>query len=219
MFSVNVSDLTVWGESLRLIVEVIGTLAFALSGIFAGIRNRMDVFGVAVLGFLSAFGGGTLRDILLEKRPFFWVGQESMLWLVFGVSGFVMIVNSRRRFHITPAGIQFADALGLGLFVASGVQAALIAGMPMAVSVMMGIITGVFGGVMRDIACGEMPAAFFDHRPYAMCALVGGWVYACLAVYTTIEPWLILLLSTLTTTGLRIAAVAFDYHLPDLSKK
>lgn len=71
MFSVNVSDLTVWGESLRLIVEVIGTLAFALSGIFAGIRNRMDVFGVAVLGFLSAFGGGTLRDILLEKRPFF----------------------------------------------------------------------------------------------------------------------------------------------------
>ena len=81
MFSVNVSDLTVWGESLRLIVEVIGTLAFALSGIFAGIRNRMDVFGVAVLGFLSAFGGGTLRDILLEKRPFFWVGQESMLWL------------------------------------------------------------------------------------------------------------------------------------------
>lgn len=210
----QVSDLVAWGESLRLAVEVIGTLAFALSGIFAGIRRRMDMFGVAVLGFLSAFGGGTLRDILLDKRPFFWVSQELMLWLVFSVAGFVMLVSNWRRFHITQAAIQLADALGLGLFVASGVQAALMAGMPMAVSVIMGIITGVFGGVMRDIACGEMPTAFFDHRPYAMCALVGGWVYALLAVYSPLASWLILAISTLTTTGLRIASVVFDYRLP-----
>lgn len=219
MVSVNASDLAVWGESLRLVVEVVGTLAFALSGIFAGIRREMDMFGVAVLGFLSAFGGGTLRDILLDRRPFFWVAQESMLWLVFGVAIFVMLVNRRRPFHITQSGIQFADALGLGLFVAAGVQAALSSGMPMAVSVIMGIITGVFGGVMRDIACGEMPTAFFDHRPYAMCALVGGWVYAWLAVLTSLAPWFVLLLSTLTTTGLRIAAVALDYRLPDLNTK
>lgn len=211
----QITDLNVWGESLRLVVEIIGTLAFALSGIFSGIRKHMDMFGVAVLGFLAAFGGGTLRDILLDRRPFFWVAQESMLWLVFGVSIFVMLVNNWRRFRITSAAIEFADALGLGLFVASGVQASLMSGMSMAVAVIMGIITGVFGGVMRDIACGQMPTAFFDHRPYAMCALVGGWVYALLAVYTPLSSWVILLLSTLTTTGLRIASVIFDFRLPD----
>ena len=67
----QLTDLAPWGESLRIAVEVIGTIAFALSGILAGVRKRMDMFGVAVLGFLSAYGGGTLRDILLERRPFF----------------------------------------------------------------------------------------------------------------------------------------------------
>lgn len=81
----QLTDLAPWGESLRIAVEVIGTIAFALSGILAGVRKRMDMFGVAVLGFLSAYGGGTLRDILLERRPFFWVSQELMLWLVFAL--------------------------------------------------------------------------------------------------------------------------------------
>ena len=214
----QLTDLAPWGESLRIAVEVIGTIAFALSGILAGVRKRMDMFGVAVLGFLSAYGGGTLRDILLERRPFFWVSQELMLWLVFALCIVVMLVNSRRPFRITPAAIQLADALGLGLFVASGVQASLASGMPMAVSVIMGIITGVFGGVMRDIACGEMPTAFFDHRPYAMCALVGGWVYAILAVYSSLAAWVIMFISTITTAGLRIAALAFNYRLPGWKK-
>lgn len=214
----QVTDLVGWGTTLRLVVEVIGTIAFALSGILAGIRRRMDVFGIAVLAFLSAFGGGTLRDILLDNRPFFWVAQEWMLWLVFAFCGLVIWIHKQQRGHITPAAIEFADALGLGMFVASGVQAALMTSMPMAVAVIMGIITGVFGGVMRDIACDTMPTAFFDHRPYAMCALVGGWVYAILAVYSALAPWLILSISTLTTTGLRIAAVIFDYRLPNWSK-
>lgn len=215
----QVTDLGSWGATLRLVVEVIGTLAFAFSGIFAGIRRGMDVFGIAVLGFLAAFGGGTLRDILLEKRPFFWVAQEAMLWLVFGLCGLVIALNKWRQVKITSATIQTADALGLGLFVASGVQAALVTGMPMAVSVIMGIITGVFGGVMRDIACGTMPTAFFDHRPYAMCTLVGGWVYALLAVYSSLAPWVVLSISALTTTGLRMAAVIFDYRLPNWTRR
>jgi uncharacterized membrane protein YeiH len=80
-YAMQLTDLAPWGESLRIAVEVIGTIAFALSGILAGVRKRMDMFGVAVLGFLSAYGGGTLRDILLERRPFFWVSQQLMLWL------------------------------------------------------------------------------------------------------------------------------------------
>ncbi|MFB2539573.1 MULTISPECIES: trimeric intracellular cation channel family protein [unclassified Acinetobacter] len=210
-----INDLTLWGETLRIMVEVIGTLAFAVSGVLSGMRKRMDVFGVAVLGFLAAFGGGTLRDILLDIRPFFWVSQEIMLWLVFSLCIFMMFANNWRKIHITPSAIQFADALGLGLFVAAGVQAALATGIPMSVAVIMGIITGVFGGVMRDIACGEMPTAFFDRRPYAMCALVGGWVHAFLAVYSVLPSWLVLLISASTITGLRICVIVFDYRLPD----
>ncbi|MDO5291092.1 MAG: TRIC cation channel family protein, partial [Pseudomonadota bacterium] len=69
-------DISTWGHSLRTLVEVVGTVAFALSGILAGARKRMDIFGISVLGFLAAFGGGTLRDVLLDRRPFFWFFAE-----------------------------------------------------------------------------------------------------------------------------------------------
>lgn len=208
-------DIETWGHTLRYVVELIGTLAFALSGILAGVRKRMDIFGISVLGFISAFGGGTLRDVLLDRRPFFWVAEVSMLWLVVALCLMVLAVLRRHQsLRVSEKAIQWADALGLGLFVATGVQYALVAQLPVVVSVMMGVVTGVFGGVMRDIACNEMPTAFADHRPYAVCGFMGGWMYI-FGEWLDWAGWVVALASIATTTGLRLLALKFDWRLPD----
>ena len=207
-------DFSTWGPTARYTVEVIGTVAFALSGILAGVRKRMDIFGVSVLGFLAAFGGGTLRDVLLDRRPFFWVAEVEMLWLVIALCAVSLVLLRLGRLHVGDKAIQLADALGLGLFVAIGVQSALVAQLPVVVAVMMGVVTGVFGGVMRDIACNEMPTAFADHRPYAVCGFMGGWMYI-FGEWLDWAGWVVALASIATTTGLRLLALKFDWRLPD----
>lgn len=207
-------DFSTWGPTARYTVEVIGTVAFALSGILAGVRKRMDIFGISVLGFLAAFGGGTLRDVLLDRRPFFWVAEVEMLWLVIALCAVSLVLLRLGRLHVGDKAIQLADALGLGLFVAGGVQSALVAQLPVVVAVMMGVVTGVFGGVMRDIACNEMPTAFADHRPYAVCGFMGGWMYI-FGEWLDWAGWVVALASIATTTGLRLLALKFDWRLPD----
>lgn len=207
-------DFSTWGPTARYAVEVIGTVAFALSGILAGVRKRMDIFGISVLAFLAAFGGGTVRDVLLDRRPFFWVAEKGILWLVIGLCGLALVLLRLGRLRVSGQAIQWADALGLGLFVAGGVQYALVAQMPVVVAVMMGVVTGTFGGVLRDIACNEMPTAFADHHPYAVCAFMGGWVYI-LGEWLGWAGWLVALASVATTTGLRLLALKFDWRLPD----
>ena len=206
-------DFSTWGPTARYTVEVIGTVTFALSGILAGVRKRMDIFGISVLGFLAAFGGGTLRDILLDRRPFVWVAEAGLLWLVLGLCAVSMVLLRGGRRPVSDQAIQVADALGLGVFAASGVQYALVAQLPPLVAVLMGVVTGVFGGVMRDIACNEMPTAFADHRPYAVCAFVGGWLYV-MGEWLGWAAWATLVVSAVATSGLRLLAVQLNWRLP-----
>jgi hypothetical protein len=130
-------------DPLRLAIEVAATGAFALSGIFEGARKRLDAVGVCVVGVLAAFGGGTLRDLLLDQRPFFWVRHVEMLWGVLLLCALVMSVMRRRHFAPTERAMLWPDALGLGLFTATGVQVGLQAGMPALVAVLLGVVTGV----------------------------------------------------------------------------
>ncbi|MDO9293632.1 MAG: trimeric intracellular cation channel family protein, partial [Hydrogenophaga sp.] len=191
-----------WGETLRLLVELAGTAAFALAGIMEGARKRLDAVGVCVVGFLTAFGGGTLRDLLLDQRPFFWVRHVEMLWGVLALCVLAMLFLRVRHFALTERAIQWPDALGLGLFAATGVHQALLLELPALVAVLMGLITGVFGGVLRDVVCNEIPTAFHDHRPYAVCAFVGGWVYV--GLWQMDAPgWLALVACVAVTAGLR----------------
>jgi len=202
-----------WGETLRLLVELAGTAAFALSGVLEGARKRLDAVGIFVVGFLAAFGGGTLRDLLLDQRPFFWVQHVEMLWAVLALCLLAMSFMRRHHFEATLRGIAIPDALGLGLFTATGVHQALVMDMPALVAVLMGLITGVFGGVLRDIVCNQIPATFSDHQPYAVCAFVGGWVYAG-AWQLGAPGWLALLACVGITAGLRWLALWRNWRLP-----
>ncbi|MDZ4188451.1 MAG: trimeric intracellular cation channel family protein [Hydrogenophaga sp.] len=202
-----------WGETLRLMVELAATAAFALAGIMEAARKRLDAVGVCVVGFLTAFGGGTLRDLLLDQRPFFWVRHVEMLWGVLALCVLAMLFLRHRHFDLTERAIQWPDALGLGLFAATGVHQALLLELPALVAVLMGLITGVFGGVLRDVVCNEIPTAFHDHRPYAVCAFVGGWVYVGLW-QAEASGWLALVACVAVTAGLRALALWRNWALP-----
>lgn len=202
-----------WGETLRLVVEIAATVAFAMSGVMEAARKKLDAVGVCVVGFLAAFGGGTLRDLLLDQRPFFWVRHVEMLWGVLALCVLAMAFMRGRHFAPTAKAIQWPDALGLGLFAATGVHQALLLELPALVAVLMGLITGVFGGVLRDVVCNEIPTAFHDHRPYAVCAFAGGWIYVGLW-HMEAPGWLALVACVVVTAGLRGLALWRNWQLP-----
>lgn len=202
-----------WGEWLRIAVEGLATAAFALSGAMEAARKRLDAVGVCVVAFLAAFGGGTLRDLLLDQRPFFWVRHVELLWAVLALCVLAMLFLRDRHFVLTEKAIQWPDALGLGLFAAVGVAQALQHQLPALVAVLMGVITGVFGGVLRDMVCNEIPSAFRDHRPYAVCAFAGGWVYVGL-LHLGQPGSLALLACVAVTAGLRGLALWRNWQLP-----
>ncbi len=205
--------LDTWLPLLRHALELAATIAFTLSGVMVAARSRLDAVGVYAVAFLAAFGGGTLRDLLLDQRPFFWVRHVEYLWGVLVLATVAMLFMRKRHFEPTERFIQLPDALGLGLFAAVGVDVASAAGMPALVAVLMGVVTPVFGGVLRDIVCNEIPTAFRDHRPYALCAFIGGWVYLGLAALDA-PGWATLTATVTVTAGLRVLALWRDWRLP-----
>lgn len=197
----------------QIAIEVVATIAFALSGVIEGARKRLDAVGICVVAGLTAFGGGTVRDLLLDRRPLFWVEHAGWIWFLLFLCVGAMLFMRARHLAPTERAMQWPDALGLGLFTASGTQIALDAAMPGVIAVILGVVTATFGGVLRDIVCNEIPRAFSDHRPYAICAFAGGWVMV-LAHGLNVSQWLAMLAAAGTATVLRVAAVHMDWRLP-----
>ena len=197
----------------QIAIEAAATVAFALSGLIESARKRLDVVGIFMVMGLSAFGGGTLRDILLDRRPFFWVAHAGWLWVLLTLGIGAMVFMRKHHFEPTERAMQWPDALGLGLFTAGGTQIALDCNMPIMVAVLMGMVTAVFGGVMRDMVCNEIPRAFCDHQPYAVCSFAGGWVM--IAVQAGGAPqWVSLVSAAATATLLRLLALHQNWSLP-----
>ncbi len=197
----------------QVALEAVAILACALSGLIEAARKRLDAVGVVVVAGLTAFGGGTLRDVLLDRRPFFWVQHANWLWVLLALCIAAMLFMRTRHVEPTERAMQWPDALGLGLFAATGTQVALAMQMPAIVAVLMGMVTAVFGGVLRDIVCNEIPRAFSDHRPYALCAFAGGWVEVGAQV-AGVAPELSLAVAAGVAAALRVAVMISGYTLP-----
>ena len=193
--------------------EIIGTLAFALSGLIEAARKKLDIVGMAMVTFLAAFGGGTLRDIMLDRRPFFWVQNQFWIWVVLAMCALALVFMRTRHIEPTQRATAWPDAIGLGIFSAGGTHVALQAGMPAIVAVIMGVITAVFGGVLRDVVVNEIPRAFVDHQPYSVVAFVGGWVVVALDAVNA-SPLIAVGVGALVITALRFAAMIFGWRLP-----
>ncbi|UIF86889.1 trimeric intracellular cation channel family protein [Cupriavidus sp. UYPR2.512] len=195
------------------IMEVIGVLAFAVSGVVDARKQRLDVVGTFVVAFATAFGGGTVRDVLLDRRPFYWVDHEGYVLLIFVMSfgaSFVLRVVSRVA---SDRAMIVADAIGLGLFSVTGASLALVAQMPPTVAVMMGIISAVFGGVVRDVLCNEVPMILRDRSPYATCSFIGCWIYVGMT-WLAVQQEAALLTGALAIIAMRLVSVRYGWKLP-----
>lgn len=195
------------------VVEVIGVFVFAGSGLVEARRKKMDLVGVFTVAFITAFGGGTVRDILLDRRPLFWIENYEYPTLVFMFCLLVSPFFRQLRQVVTEKVILYADAFGLGLFSIGGTSLAYEMHMPLFVCVMMGVITGIFGGVLRDVICNEIPMVFRRGQLYASCAFLGSWAYLLLALLGVAELSAVLSGIVLIVI-LRLLAVRFDWKLP-----
>ncbi|MEY4993603.1 MAG: hypothetical protein RIS82_725 [Actinomycetota bacterium] len=197
----------------NLAFEILGTLAFALSGLIEAARKRLDLVGMAIVTALAAFGGGTLRDILLDRRPFFWVENWGWIWVILALCALALVFMRARHIELTEKSMQWPDALGLGIFAATGTQIAIDAGMPAIIAVIMGVITPVFGGVLRDVVVNEIPRAFNDHQPYAVVAFAGAWLVVLLNQLNWGAFWAVSA-SAAAIVALRMVAIGLGWRLP-----
>jgi uncharacterized membrane protein YeiH len=159
-------------------IEVLGIIAFALTGYYKARQQRMDLIGVYSLGMVTALGGGSLRDIILDRHPLFWIEhyEYAILLLALGVVASLVSQDLFERKKLVIF-VLALDALGLGSFSASGASLANQAGCHPFIASLLGVTTGVFGGVIRDVVCNEIPYVFQRTELYATCSFVGAWAY------------------------------------------
>lgn len=204
---------------LLLILEFIGVGVFAVSGALAAGRKKLDLLGVVVIATVTALGGGTVRDVLLDRHPVFWIAQPRYLYV--SLAAALVTVIYTRHFRPPDRSLAYADAVGLAMFTVSGAQIAQSLQLDAGVVVLMGAITGVVGGVIRDILTAEIPLILRRGRFYATASIAGVMVYLLLEL---ILPRNVAALAGMASiAALRIAAIHWAlalpvYHLPDEPK-
>jgi uncharacterized membrane protein YeiH len=192
-------------------IDYAGVAVFAVSGALAAGRKSLDLLGVVIIALVTAIGGGTVRDVLLDRHPVFWIADPAYIVIIV-VSALLTVTSVRLRPPPLSA-LQLADALGLAFFAISGAQVAESRGVAAAVIVMMGTITGVFGGVLRDVLCNEIPMILRKGNIYATAAIVGVSLYVLCMHLDMSKAWASAIGMT-TIAALRIAAIAWNLSLP-----
>ena len=201
-------------EILLHILDIFGIAVFAISGALAAGKRRMDLFGVVVLAAVTALGGGTLRDIILDVGPVFWVTQPT--YLLVAVAAAVATFFTVRLFSLPTKLLAIADAVGLAVFTVLGTEKALAAGMPAVIAVVMGVITGVVGGMIRDVLSGEMPLILRSEL-YATASFCGA-IILTLTISKLQAREIAVLASLIVTLALRLAAIKWKISLPLMSR-
>ncbi len=197
---------------LTTLIEILGTFAFALSGIrWASVKN-FDWFGAYIIGLVTAIGGGSLRDVLLDVSPF-WMNEPS--YLVITLVALVVFLFFSRQLTKFKHTLFLFDAIGLGLFVVVGIEKTLQAGFDFWVAIAMGAITGSFGGVLRDVLINETPLIFREDI-YASACVAGGVVYWLSFSVFQFSDSITALAAALTIITIRIAAVKWHWHFPTI---
>jgi uncharacterized membrane protein YeiH len=192
------------------IIDILGTVSFAVSGAFLAMEKKLDPFGVLVLSFVTAIGGGTLRDILIGNLPVSWLKNETATIVIF-VSAIVTMFFGRYLKHLTTTLFLF-DALGLGLFTVIGIELGVEKQFSIGICIALGTITACFGGVVRDVLLNNIPL-LFHKEIYALACIAGGLVYFLLKKMN-VDPVLSKILCILIILIIRLLAVRFKLYLP-----
>ncbi len=197
-------------NSLLFFFDLLGTFAFAISGAIAGIEKKMDIFGMYVLALATATGGGTLRAVLIGDAPVPIFKNPS--YLIVSALAVILVFYFRDQIIDRRKTLLLYDAFGLGIFLSIGVTVSLQAGLNYWASIIMGVITASFGGVIRDVLSAQVPL-IFKKELYATVCLTGGVVYILL-LYLNLPKELIILSSAAIVFVFRIIAMKYNLKLP-----
>ena len=202
-------------DQLVYSLDLMGVAVFAASGALKASQRQMDVFGFVLVATVTGIGGGTLRDVLLGLQPVFWILRTEYLLVCAAVAIAVFFVA--HRLGSRQAWLVWADAIGLSTFSVIGVQISLAAGAPMAVGVLMGVMTAAFGGIIRDVLCGEVPIVL-SREIYATAAAAGSIAYVGVLALTENEP-ISMLVAFATALSARGAGILLHLSLPRYVKR
>ncbi|MFO8046112.1 MAG: trimeric intracellular cation channel family protein [Halomonas sp.] len=192
-------------------LDMAGVIVFALSGVILACRSRMDPFGMLVLAAVTGIGGGTLRDLVLGVRPVFWITDPTYLWVILATVG-LSILSFHYIHRLNRGFLPVADAFGLALFTVIGTHKALLLEAPGVVAVLMGVLTGVAGGMIRDLLAHRVPMVL-RQEIYATAAIAGGITYVVLDTLSS-PGTLTVALALLVTLSLRLGAIYWKLALP-----
>lgn len=196
--------------SLFNVLDLLGTIAFAISGALAAMNRRLDLFGIFIIAFVTAIGGGTVRDILIGNTPVTWMENIIYIYLI-GVVTIIAIIFRRKLNHLKTSLFLF-DTIGLGVFTITGVEIGVQSGLNPIISITLGAMTGTFGGVIRDILCNEIPV-IFRKEIYATACLIGGLAFVVLYELGMNQD-VIYVVTSLTVIAIRLVVVRYHISLP-----
>ncbi|MBT8182264.1 MAG: trimeric intracellular cation channel family protein [Eudoraea sp.] len=196
------------------LMDLLGTVAFAISGVLVAMEKRLDLFGVFIIAFVTAVGGGTLRDLLIGNTPVAWMLESTYIITIVGTV--ILAIIFREKLKYLRRSLFLFDTLGIGLYTMVGIEKGLNANLLPVMCIILGTITASFGGVIRDILCNEIPV-IFRKEIYATACVIGGLSYFLLRKLPLDDEY-VYLAAILIVIGIRLMAVRFKIVLPSIYK-
>jgi len=195
------------------VLDILGTFAFAISGALVALDKKFDIFGVIIIAFVTAVGGGMLRDVLINAHPINWIGDLNYLYIIFSAVLFTFLFKSKIA-HLSKTMFLF-DTIGISVFTLLGLQKGLSFDLHPIIAIIMGMISAVFGGVLRDVLTAKIPL-IFEKEVYASACLAGGINYLVLN-YFKVDENINFIISAIVIATIRAIAVKFHLELPKIT--
>ena len=196
------------------VVDILGTVAFAISGVLVALEKRMDAFGVLIIAFVTAVGGGTLRDMMVGINPASWMTNITYVYVI--IASAILAVVFRKQIYYLRKSLFLFDTIGIGLYTVVGIETGLVAQLHPIICIALGTMTACFGGVIRDILCNEIPI-IFRKEIYATPCILGGFSYFLLREFVA-DTNFIFVIAGLIVIITRLMAVRLKISLPSLYK-
>lgn len=196
------------------IIDILGTIAFAISGVLVALNKRMDAFGILIIAFVTAVGGGTLRDVLIGETPVSWMKDMTFIYVVIASTIFAVVFRS--KIDYLRKSLFLFDTIGIGLYTVVGVEKGISAGLHPIICIFLGTMSACFGGVIRDILCNEIPV-IFRKEVYATACILGGATYFAVIKLPIASDFVFVIAGAVVIT-VRLIAVKFKISLPNLYK-
>jgi uncharacterized membrane protein YeiH len=194
-----------------LIIDLLGVVAFSISGVLTAMRKELDLFGILIIAFVTSVGGGTLRDVLI-KADVTWLTNMTYVYAIIITS--ILAIIFRKKISYLRKSLFLFDTIGIGLYTVVGVEKAISAGLPPVICIAFGTMSACFGGVIRDILCNDIPV-IFHKEIYATACIAGGFTYFLLD-YLQLPQDLVFIISGSVVITVRISAVVFKIQLPKM---